>query len=194
MAVPLMMWSWALKVMSKAFRRRRGDEPRAVLEAGKSFPLGAMPSMPQHDVFHPGGDDAVYGEPWRRRDMSGFPTRVQEQAPPKNRGPAILTGLPSRVPDEATRPSGVPGNAIGMFALHSRYGTMPWREIVSVGEHMARFGTQVSRALLTDLKSVEKASCKIGKPKIFRGRVGVLLRKVILYASPILQMRWPIFA
>ena len=46
-------------------------------------------------------------------------------------------------------------------------------EIVSVGEHMARFGTQVSRALLTDLKSVEKALLQDPESrKIFRGASG----------------------
>ena len=56
-----------------------------------------------------------------------------------------------------------------MFALHARYGTMPWREVVSVGEHLARFGTQLSRALLTDLRSVENALLRCGKPKDFSG-------------------------
>jgi len=151
-----------------------GDEPRAVLEARKILSSGGNAvdaattmyftlavTMPSAASLGGGGTCLVY-RPALTREL-----------PQKIEALQFLTGLPSRIPAAATRPSGVPGNAIGMFALHARYGTMPWGEIVSVGENLARFGTQVSRALLTHLKSVENALLQDTESRrIFRGAGG----------------------
>ena len=56
-----------------------------------------------------------------------------------------------------TRPSAIPGNIAGMFALHARYGRKSGSKLVVVGEKLARFGIQASRALLSDLEPVEAA-------------------------------------
>ena len=151
-----------------------GDEPRAVLEARKILSSGGNAAdaattmyftlavtMPSAASLGGGGTCLVY-RPEFKKKLSQKIEALQ-----------FLTGLPARVPTTATRPSGVPGNSIGMFALHARYGTMPWREIVSVGERLARFGTQVSRALLTDLQPVENALLQDAESRrIFRGADG----------------------
>ena len=69
----------------------------------------------------------------------------------------FLTRAPSAVPDSATRPSAVPANARGFFALHTKYGKMRWQQVVGPGEGLARFGFQVSRALSIDMRQVEAA-------------------------------------
>lgn len=46
----------------------------------------------------------------------------------------------------ATRPTAVPANALGMAALHARYGELDWRMLLAPAERMARFGSPVSRA------------------------------------------------
>ena len=52
------------------------------------------------------------------------------------------------------RPAGVPMLARGLFALHSRYGRLPFEQIVTRAEQLARFGTPVSRAFARDLAVV----------------------------------------
>ncbi len=67
----------------------------------------------------------------------------------------------ARAPDPSTergdRPSAVPGAVRGMFALHGRYGRLPWGQLIVPAERLARFGIRVSRALGNELRSVEGA-------------------------------------
>ena len=69
----------------------------------------------------------------------------------------FLAGVPAAVPSTASRPSAIPGNARGFFALQTKYGSMRWQQVVGPAENLARFGFQVSRALATDLRQVEAA-------------------------------------
>ncbi len=46
----------------------------------------------------------------------------------------------------------VPGALRGMALLHSRYGRLPWAQLVAPAETMARFGHQISRALAKRLR------------------------------------------
>ena len=50
-------------------------------------------------------------------------------------------------PPAAGGPIAVPGALRGMALLHSRYGRLPWAQLVAPAETMARFGHQISRAL-----------------------------------------------
>lgn len=45
----------------------------------------------------------------------------------------------------------VPGNVRGLAALHARYGTLRWEQMLSPAEGYARFGHAVSRAFARDL-------------------------------------------
>ncbi len=151
-----------------------GDEPRAVLEGRKILSSGGnaadaattmyftlSATLPSAASLGGGGTCIVY----RPKLRSTIPQKIEALQ--------FLNGRPAVVPASATRPSGVPGNPIGMFALHARYGYMPWRKVVSVGERLARFGAQVSRALLTDLKPVENALLQDAESRaIFKGTDG----------------------
>jgi gamma-glutamyltranspeptidase/glutathione hydrolase len=52
-----------------------------------------------------------------------------------------------------TAPSGVPGAPRGMYALHAKYGSLRWEQMVKPAEDMARFGFLVSRGFARDLAS-----------------------------------------
>jgi len=44
----------------------------------------------------------------------------------------------------------IPGNPLGFFALHAKYGRLKWAELIRPSENLARFGNQISRALGQD--------------------------------------------
>jgi len=69
----------------------------------------------------------------------------------------FLAQAPSRISAGATRPTAVPGNARGFFALHSKYGRLSWARLVSPAEKIARFGIPVSRSLAQNLATVSDA-------------------------------------
>jgi gamma-glutamyltranspeptidase/glutathione hydrolase len=45
----------------------------------------------------------------------------------------------------------VPANVRGMALLHSRFGRLPWNQLLGGAEQLARIGTEVSRAFAADL-------------------------------------------
>jgi len=55
------------------------------------------------------------------------------------------------------RPTAVPGNIRGLYALQARYGRVRWPELVAPAELLARFGSKVSRAFARDLKALGPA-------------------------------------
>ena len=59
---------------------------------------------------------------------------------------------PSSSRPAGLRPVAVPGNPRGFFALHAKYGRLKWGELLRPAENLARFGTQVSKALAADLR------------------------------------------
>lgn len=69
----------------------------------------------------------------------------------------FLARAPRSVPATATRPSAVPGNPRGFFALQSRFGRLRWETLVGPAESLARFGTPVSRAFSNDMAQIGKA-------------------------------------
>jgi gamma-glutamyltranspeptidase/glutathione hydrolase len=69
----------------------------------------------------------------------------------------FLARPPRAVPPGATRPTAVPGNPRGFFALHSRFGRLRWESLIGTAEGLARFGTPVSRAFANDLAQVGDA-------------------------------------
>ncbi len=63
-------------------------------------------------------------------------------------------GARAAAPADADRPAAVPMMARGLFALHARGGRRPFEELIAPAEQAARLGTEVSRALATDLGAV----------------------------------------
>jgi gamma-glutamyltranspeptidase/glutathione hydrolase len=68
--------------------------------------------------------------------------------------PEALVFLPPAGGGSGPRPAAVPMLARGLFALHARYGHLPFESIIAGAEQGARFGLPVSRALARDLAVV----------------------------------------
>lgn len=66
----------------------------------------------------------------------------------------------------------LPGALRGMALLHSRYGRLPWAQMVAPAETMARFGHQISRALARRLA-----------PQAARLRADATAAKIFLHAD-----------
>ena len=141
-----------------------GDEPRSVLEARKILTAGGSAAdaatalyfalavtLPSSASLGGGGSCLVF-RPKLQNPGWGKPIFTQ-----KIEALEFFTRSPSVIFSTTSRPSAVPGNIAGMFALHARYGRMSWSKLVVVGEKLARFGIQASRALLSDLEPVEGA-------------------------------------
>jgi gamma-glutamyltranspeptidase / glutathione hydrolase len=69
----------------------------------------------------------------------------------------FLALSPQNVPAGTERPTAIPMNPRGFFILQSKYGDLRWSQLISPAENLARFGTQVSRALAAELKPVGSA-------------------------------------
>ncbi len=66
----------------------------------------------------------------------------------------LFTPVAGRTTAGADRPAAVPMLARGVFALHARYGKLPFEGLVAGPEQLARFGVPISRALVRDLALV----------------------------------------
>ena len=64
---------------------------------------------------------------------------------------------PAVIQPTASRPSAIPANPRGFFALQARHGRLQWREVVAPAEQLARFGHPVSRAFAGDLATIGPA-------------------------------------
>jgi len=81
---------------------------------------------------------------------------------------------PANISPNADRPSAIPGNPRGFFALQARHGKMMWREIISPSERLARFGFPTSRAFAADLKTTGSALLlDPGAKAMFVGKSGM---------------------
>ncbi len=65
----------------------------------------------------------------------------------------FLARIPRVIPQTASRPSAIPGNPRGFYALFAKYGSgiLRWEQLVSPAVNLAREGTPISRALSRDL-------------------------------------------
>lgn len=80
---------------------------------------------------------------------------------------------PLKISPNADRPTAIPGNARGFFALQARHGNMMWRQIIGPSEQRARFGFPVSRAFAQDLKATGSALLlDFGAKAMFAGKSG----------------------
>ena len=64
---------------------------------------------------------------------------------------------PTQIQATTDRPSAIPANPRGFFALQARLGRLQWREVVAPAEHLARFGHPISRAFSRDLAAIGPA-------------------------------------
>ena len=130
-----------------------GDEPRAVLTARSTLAAGGSAAdaaiayyftstvtYPAASSLAAGGTCMAYSQGENQAQFIDF------------RG-----GYPAASPEGEFRPIAIPGAVRGMFALHARMGTLPWNDLVTPAERMARFGHPVSRALARDLALVGEA-------------------------------------
>lgn len=128
------------------------DEPRAALigrdilsaggnatDAAVAVALAMAVTLPSRAGLGGGGVCVVY-DPSRRGPNNGVPEVV------------VFTPPATKVSGE--RPAGVPMLARGLFALHSRYGKLPFEQIITRAEQLARFGTPISRAFARDVAVV----------------------------------------
>jgi len=82
---------------------------------------------------------------------------VHDRKTKKTEALDFLSKAPKTVAPGTQRPVGVPMNARGFFILQSRYGDLRWAQLISPAENLARFGTQVSRALAAELRPLAQA-------------------------------------
>ena len=83
----------------------------------------------------------------------------------------FLARPPRHVDPKSSRPTAVPGNPRGFFALHAKYGVLRWERVVAPAENLARFGNQVSRAFAADLTAVEAALAREPESRRIFGNV-----------------------
>ncbi len=126
------------------------DEPRAavigreILSAGGTAADGAVAvtlalslTLPSSAGLGGGGVCVIHDAAKEKRETLDF-----------------LPGTPGIIPPGTLQATAVPGLLRGLAALHSRYGRLKWRQLVSPAENLTRFGYQVSRAYASDLKQV----------------------------------------
>lgn len=88
----------------------------------------------------------------------------------------FLARAPSSAGSAGDRPTAIPGNVRGMFALHGIYGRLRWAQLLAPAESLARFGFPVSRALAMDLSQVQDAlAAEPEVSRIFAGPGGTLM-------------------
>ncbi len=129
------------------------DEPRAVLEGQKILSAGGSAADAATAVYF----TLAVTLPSKASLGGGGVCMVFDQKTKKIEALDFLSRVPANIPVTASRPSAVPGNPLGIFALHTRYGRFQWASLVSIGEKLARFGTQASRTLVNDLKPIAGA-------------------------------------
>jgi len=129
------------------------DEPRAVLEGQKILSAGGSAADAATAIYF----TLAVTLPSKASLGGGGVCLVFDAETKKIEALDFLSRVPAHIPSSASRPSAVPGNPLGIFALHTRYGRFQWASLVSIGEKLARFGTQASRSLVSDLKPVAGA-------------------------------------
>jgi gamma-glutamyltranspeptidase/glutathione hydrolase len=130
-----------------------GDEPRSVLigkqvlaaggsaaDAAAAMGFALAVTLPSRAGLGGGGACLAYA-PAKSGPGGGTPEAVLFPAA----APAVTAG---------DRPAAVPMLALGLFALHARYGVLPIEQIIAPAERMAGFGVPVSHALAQDLSVV----------------------------------------
>lgn len=99
-----------------------------------------------------GGGFMIYRDPSGRSDMIDY----REKAPLKASRDMYLDSVGSVLPGLSTDThlsSGVPGTVDGMLNIHSKYGVLPFREVIQPAIDLARNGFPVTGGQAEDLNS-----------------------------------------
>jgi gamma-glutamyltranspeptidase/glutathione hydrolase len=123
------------------------DEPRAVLEGQKVLSAGGNAADAATAIYF----TLAVTLPSKASLGGGGVCMVFDKRTKKVETIDFLSRVPADITTTASRPSAVPGNPLGIFALHARYGSFKWARLVAIGERMARFGVKASRSLVNDL-------------------------------------------
>jgi gamma-glutamyltranspeptidase/glutathione hydrolase len=123
------------------------DEPRAVLEGQKVLSAGGNAADAATAIYF----TLAVTLPSKASLGGGGVCMVFDKKTKKVETIDFLSRVPADITTTASRPSAVPGNPLGIFALHARYGSFKWARLVAIGERMARFGVKASRSLVNDL-------------------------------------------
>jgi gamma-glutamyltranspeptidase/glutathione hydrolase len=127
-----------------------GDEPQAVVAARGALNNGGTAAdaavamyftlaatLPSSASLGGGGMCIVHDRPGQTTEALDFIARA-----------------PATIAPSADRPTAIPGNALGFWLLHARYGKLPWSQLVAPGERLAGLGVPASRVLLSDMAPV----------------------------------------
>lgn len=124
----------------------------AMLAAGGDAVDAAVATALMLGVVHPfasgiggGGFAVVY-----RADGTTFALDFREVAPAAAHRDMYLDEKGEVIPEASTRgprAAGVPGELAGLYALHRRYGTLPWADVVAPALKAAREGFPVGQLL-----------------------------------------------
>ena len=90
----------------------------------------------------------------------------------------FTVAAPSQPVPPGRWPVAVPGAVRGMAALHARYGSLRWEQVVLPAELLARFGTPISRALRVDIaRGADRLRADPASWRVFGGVDGKGLRE-----------------
>ena len=72
----------------------------------------------------------------------------------------------------------VPGNPRGLYALHAKFGSLRWAELIRPAENAARFGTRISRAFAEEILGASNIILKSPYLRsVFSDKHNILLRE-----------------
>ena len=129
------------------------DEPRAAIEGQKILSAGGNAADAATAIYF----TLAVTLPSRAGLGGGGVCMVLDHKSKKIMVLDFLSRAPNEIPKNTSRPSAVPGNPLGIFTLHNRFGRFQWESLVAIGEKLARLGTNASRVLIKDLKPVAAA-------------------------------------
>jgi gamma-glutamyltranspeptidase/glutathione hydrolase len=162
------------------------DEPRAALEGQKILSAGGNAADAATAVYF----TLAVTLPTKASLGGGGVCMIFDQKAEKIEAINFLNYTTSDSFANTSRPSTVPGNPMGIFSIHARYGSFQWARLVAVGEQLARFGTQASRTLVNDIIPLSaELAADPGSREIFfmqNGKMvneGSLIRQLDLAAS-----------
>ncbi len=113
------------------------------IDAAVAVAFALAVAEPQSGNIGGGGFLVYYDAPARAVWTLDF----REVAPAATTRDIFSGGLPPR---EGAVAAGVPGSVAGLAAMHERFGTRPWKELLAPAISLARDGVQVSADLAAD--------------------------------------------